>query len=518
MPIIRSAALVLFACSRMLAQSGADATASIEGSMLNALTGEPIPRAHVMLYGWVNGAMKRFGAITTAEGKFSMIGLPAGEFQMLAERVGFQPLESVDTSGQIRWIQLAPGDSKTDLEVKMIPSGAITGQVVDADGEPAENVSVKASGGRGSQATTDNRGHFRLDGLAAGRYLIWAEPPSAHRPPEIRTDGTAEAHYSRTFYPASLDARGGARVRVAAGAETTGIEIRLVRTPFVTIKGRVVGMPPRAGQRFVHLRVKTDSLPGSSIKADGSFTIWGPDPGKYELVGVWTTPAGSYQQTVPQDVVVSGSNIEGIVLHYEPPLDIAGVVEFDDDSAKPSQKGNQPPLQVALSAEGSFLSPPPPADIAGDGSFVFHQAPHLRYRVSFNWPPLYIKALRLGGTEMRGDILDLTHAGTGGVLTVVVSSAVGRISGTVTDSQEAVSGASVALVPDDAARECRFSRSLPNGTYTMEAVPPGPYRIAALTPDQSGEMECAVGFPEDVRNIESIEVRPGEKITRDLKQ
>jgi hypothetical protein len=47
-------------------------TASVEGTVTNSLTGDPVARAHVVFVGGIDGPARKYGAITTAEGKFSI--------------------------------------------------------------------------------------------------------------------------------------------------------------------------------------------------------------------------------------------------------------------------------------------------------------------------------------------------------------------------------------------------------------------------------------------------------------
>src|SRR5262245_50734560 len=65
-----------------------DKPATVEGSVTNALTGEPLLRAHVSLRGMAGATRRNIGALTDAEGKFS-VTVPAGSYSAMAERVGF---------------------------------------------------------------------------------------------------------------------------------------------------------------------------------------------------------------------------------------------------------------------------------------------------------------------------------------------------------------------------------------------------------------------------------------------
>ncbi|MEO8593667.1 MAG: carboxypeptidase-like regulatory domain-containing protein [Candidatus Solibacter sp.] len=83
-----SAILILAAAATVWAQSAEDKLAAVSGTVVDAATGAPIVRAHVTCDGYLAGKAQQFGALTNAEGKFSISALPAGSYQLGAERIG----------------------------------------------------------------------------------------------------------------------------------------------------------------------------------------------------------------------------------------------------------------------------------------------------------------------------------------------------------------------------------------------------------------------------------------------
>src|SRR5450631_3186344 len=68
--------------------------ASVEGEVRNSVSGMPIERAHLTLRRFHNGGWDKYGALTNAEGKFAIAGIPAGNYQVTLQRAGFvAPLE-----------------------------------------------------------------------------------------------------------------------------------------------------------------------------------------------------------------------------------------------------------------------------------------------------------------------------------------------------------------------------------------------------------------------------------------
>ncbi|HEY1494761.1 MAG TPA: carboxypeptidase-like regulatory domain-containing protein, partial [Candidatus Solibacter sp.] len=147
--------------------------ASVEGEVRSMLTGLPVERAHVSLRRFVNGAWDRYGAQTNADGKFSIVGIPAGNYQVALDRVGYVVPAEV-TRGQLT---LRPEEKKSNYKLKLIPVGSISGRVLDADGAPLEGLSVEAefAGKPDRSAMTDDRGQYRIGGLHPGKYRVRAK-------------------------------------------------------------------------------------------------------------------------------------------------------------------------------------------------------------------------------------------------------------------------------------------------------------------------------------------------------
>jgi hypothetical protein len=166
----------------------------------------------------------------------------------------------------------SPPGEKKDASLTLVPSGSISGRVLDATGEPMAGLPIEADGSwAGTQSVvTDDEGHYRLSGLRPGKYRVGVAPEQIPMPPEKRSDGTQEVHYSATYYPGSLTARGAARVSVKPGAETNGIDIRLVRTPIVRVSGKMIGFANPSETSLVLSRDSRQVGQDASNKPDGN--------------------------------------------------------------------------------------------------------------------------------------------------------------------------------------------------------------------------------------------------------
>ena len=367
------------------------------GTVTNSVTGAPVPRARITL----EVRNMTFMSIAGADGRFTLPGFQPGSYLVAAEKPGFVPANKAF-------------DGKSEVEIKLIPTGAISGRVVDRDGEPMEGFSVNVEPARGRPVTTDEKGAFRIGGLAPGRYRVKA---SRHETlasrPEVRSDGTVEAHYAGTWYPGVLEEKASEWITVRPGVESIGADIRLVVVPFVRVSGKVVGIPDGVrGDFFVW---QGGSSAGNSLKADGSFELWRLEPGKYVIHGQWTDPDGEPVRTAGAEIDVAGSNIDNVALRVVASSDIPGQLEFEDDQAKVMPNKESGPRRVRLSMV-TEMGGSPPAPVDDDGTFRLERIAAGKYRVWLSWDGAYVKSMRLGSTIIDGSALDLSNgSGRGSV-------------------------------------------------------------------------------------------------------
>lgn len=513
--------------------------AQASGTVTSSQSGEPIAHAKVTLR-WSGESMRESSVTTGADGKFSIGGLTAGLYSISVAKAGFLDMERQKRPP----FMLRAGDSKSDINLSLMPGGVIRGRVSDADGNPVENAEVEAlSGNRYESArsgTTDSAGRYRVGGLAPGKYRVLATPRRGlPTPPETRTDGSREDHFSPTYFGGSLTASGAAKLDVRGGADIGGTDIALVRTPIVSVSGKVTGFPPANGNFFVQLRWPGDNHQGAfaEVRRDGSFDIWQVDPGSYEVVAKMGSQ-GQELLSAPVAIEVAGKNIEKLELRMAPPVDLSGSIEYFDDAAKqgprmfasrppgqvrsaeggPDDKGVEMPLRVTLNPVGAQLANLRPARVDADGAFALQGVPPARYRVSVQWPSVYVRSIRLGPLAIDGDLLDL-RTGGGGPVVVVLSSGMANVSGVVKDASGPVNDVAVLLVAQDKnePRVVRQAQPGKDGAYTLMMAPPGKYKLVAVDVDDQAAIQ-GVGLEEYAAVAENIELHEHDNVQRDLRK
>jgi len=506
----------LILCLLLSACLKAQTPASVSGSVTNAVTGAPLPRVHVRLD--LDGEWNReYGAMTTSDGRFSVTNVEPGTYTVTTERVGFS---SSDVDELDSKIVVRSGENRNDITLKMLPSGAISGRVTNADGDPVEGAEVTAESfpgvsGGDDVSKTDAKGYFRIGGLPPGKYRVKATPENRYTPPEQRTDGTVDIQDAPTYFPGAATFRQGSRAEVAAGVEASGVEIRLNRVPIVSVSGKVEGAPLGAFNAQLLIAARDGSSHSAAgIKPDGTFRVWRLLPGKYEIRATWQAPGGMDVESVPVPFEIAGSSIPGLALRVLPPSDITGRLAFQDDAARPPR--NAPAIltfaRLGIWAGGTR------AEVSADGSFHLTQLPAGRYRLIASWSNVYIAATRAGTVETEGALLDLTNGGSG-ELSVRMSSSLGSLSGIVADGNRSTAGAHVMLEcdgesADDDPSALQFAIVGAAGRYSFDGIAPGKYKIAAVN-----EVPGRAWTPDAYEDLmESVEIHPGEHVSHDLKR
>jgi hypothetical protein len=513
--------LLLFSVAlAAFAQPPADKAGTLEGEVRNSVTGAPIERAHVGAR--INNGEQRYGTYTDAAGKFSLTGLPGGSYVINADRVGFVGAQNTFDAS----VNVQPGDKNASLKLQLTPTGAIVGHVFGADGQPMEGMLVGIEIGDQTVrvAVTDDRGMYRIGGLRPGKLRVRAKPAMAiPLPPEIRTDGTAEVHYSPTYYPSALDARSAMRVEIAPAAEVTGVDIHMVRTPIIHVSGKVTGVPQGGSGNAPYIMVQPQG-PAARVQADGRFEMWRVDPGTYTVMARVNSERRQYSSG-PIPLEIGDQDVENLQIVLVEIGDVKGQVMYEDEEAgkppapasgSPQRRTPAPPArQVMLWGAGldqSNFS----GEIKEDGSFTVSQVPPGKYRVKITAPSIYVKSMSLGSANIDGSLLDFP-GGKDAPLLVRAASAHGTLNGVVKDDKGPVAGAHVVIAEESLPREvAQVSDTKKDGTYTVSGLAPGKYLLFVV--DDVDRTELRVNLEQFDDIAEKIEINDRETVTKDLKR
>lgn len=490
--------------------------ATIKGMVTNSVTGEPVPRAHVVLNGFSGGSV--YGAMTTADGRFSMLSVPPGTYSVAATHRGYQPSANFPSAPQIT---VKTGEDSSDVAVNLVPSAVISGQVVDDKNRPLPGASVEVIGedSRGG-GLSDDQGRFRIAGLSSGRFLVKARD-NGMLPPEIRTDGTVQVNYGTTYYPSALLLESAVPVMTQAGRETAHIIIKMKPAPLVRVSGAVTGNPP--GESGVSLALASETG-SSSVSLDpmNRFTLWGLNQGRHTLFAQWNS-GNKTLRSGPTIVHVADTNIDDLVVALMPPFALSGRVAAEHTLSKADQEAWPAQGRKLLMMPAESLANPGAAmriDVDANGDFKTPTLWPGRYRFSLQGflESMYVKEVESGNLKLEDGVLDLSSGPPNQPLTVELGTDSGQISGRILDSNNKPAFARIGLLTRNSSSYSLLQQVIAfNGPYSFTGIPPGKYLLLPLQNWSIGNMspeEFAALF---AARMEEVEVGSDEKITRDLK-
>jgi hypothetical protein len=460
---------VLFSIAT-LCLCGADDPAryTIQGTVVNAVTGEPLRMAAVALQG-ARSQDNNASLNADAGGRFTISDLPAGDYNVSASKQGFAPTAPVH-------VALGPGEN--DVTIKLLPFGRITGTVVDDAGDPILNASIQLfraaiQGGRrviqpASHSTTNDLGEYHVASLPPGRYFV-----SVTAQPE--PDGTA---YARTFYGGGTDIGSASPLELPPGGSQRA-DVRMRPVQSFAVRGTIVNLPE-------HMHPYLNIARRGSVLAanEGHATQVDPATGHFEFRGVtpgdWIVTAGCFDQGAQMfgtgEVVVSDSDTEGLTVAMGKAIELTGSVNVEGANAqsanlrsvyvalRPSKDGSQPAMGASLKEDGSF-------SLAGvqPGEYV------LATRAQEPW---YVKSVRMGGREIGGGPFTVSATGGDGLIEITLATGGGEINGTVVDGTTPALEGFVLILGAGQERVLRIDGT---GKFHVGSLAPGDYTAFAFT-------------------------------------
>jgi hypothetical protein len=457
---------------------------TIRGRVVNASDSSPIQAARITLA----GPSRPDPVFTDQSGQFELAKLAAGRYTVTAEKTGFVRSRYGSKSDLDPFVQieLGAGALAVDIEVRMPKGAAISGRVVDDLGDPIVNSPISigflqivgrdrrlATVGR-PDVQTDDRGHYRIGGLAAGRYVVVALPPRI-----------SLSLYSRSYYPGVADLSSASPLVLAAGEERTDIDFMVASAKPARVTVNTKDEHGSPVSTLVTLELPGD-VPGSTVRTIGMpingmtssiepgdwIAIAYPMPGRGRSVAAFRVGEG---EDISLNIVLTqGSRVSGRLVFegFSPPPPLSSI-RLD---VRPA--GEQ-------SRAGARMIAPKPAAIAADGSFeILDVIGTLSLQLTTPVKGWTLRAARLGDRDLLDEPLTLTSGADVSNIEVILTDRLGQLTGLAGDSEGRPSpGCPIVVFPEAGPAESRWmhlSRADQRGRFTFPDLLPAIYRVSAV--------------------------------------
>lgn len=496
--------------------------AVLRARFILAETGYPLPGVTVDLSSRPPDPRWDQSARSGDDGVARFEGLGAGAYQLSARKTGY-----LSVLGFPAVITLATNQSREELTFRFHRQGVFAGTVTDPDGHPVAGASVTAwrdlwedgrrTSSRVDETTADDRGHYRLFGLAAGRYLLAASFPGAVSPPgEIELPG-------RTYYPSGTQPAEAARLPLRWGQEWTGLHLVLHPHTSHSIRGVITDAGGPCGNCLLSVyrldQGVSTSVHSGLFSPTGSFRVGGLLPGTYLLVAEKAVPGG--HAVAARTVTLGNRDLAGVPLVIGPDRTIAGRIVLHS----PPETLDRSKVRLRVFLLAGLRSDEP---VQTDPGFAFriHSLAPVTYRLRLAGLPEggYFKLLRIGSQDLPAPEIEVPEQATPGDLEVVIAFDSATLTGSVQPPESAgrghrVTSAAIALYPQENQSPYLVERRMAtdsSGNFTLTGIAPGAYTVFALPAGGSVDWDDPEVRRQFARFGRSVDLGPGKRESIEL--
>jgi carboxypeptidase family protein len=556
--------------------------------MTDAVPPQPVRRATIRLA--VQSGVGTRLAGTDDEGKFRFDALPAGSYTLSATKPGYvQTFHGSKHPGRGPGVPVALADGQqVSVTLRIVPGAVITGTITDSRGNPAPNVQVAviavSAGGTSNtpvRGSTDDRGMYRVFGLAPGDYLVSALPPDLGtgvgygrgQVPNILGVTDAEVKWARSqsatgtapmpspgktvtyaavFHPGTTDVSAAMPVSVAVGEEREGIGFALQVVPASRIAGTIIdanGQPVTVATVALYPRRRDQVSPADAFVSSGAvtlpravvsatgFSITGVAPGEYTMVarsgsgsrGAQPPPTTPVLWSVT-DLTVDGSDQSDLVLRLMPGLKLSGTIVFEHTSLAPP--ADMSAIDLSLQASGSSLgtASTPRATVASNGTFTFSGIAPWIYTITATPPGAatgarwMLKSAVLNGRDLADSAFEVKPGSDVTGLAITFTDRAAEISGRLVDpGGRPITRYSIVVFPAERAlwlpgsRRIRSARPATDGSFTVAGLPAGAYAIAAAEDVEAADLSDPAFLVQLLASAYKVTLADGEQKKQDLR-
>jgi hypothetical protein len=477
------------------AQSSGSAGYQISGIVVSRIDGHPLVRARVTVSDTSN-EQKSASVITADDGKFLFTEVPVGKYSLYGAKRGF--VSSYYDQHENFWTGIVTGKGldTENLVLKLTPSAAIAGQVLDESGDPVRQArvtlySVDHSQGleqirTASSTQTDDLGAYEFALLNAGTYFVSASarPWYAVHPQSERGkanddtsnfDRTLDVTYPLTYYADTTDADSATPIPIRGG-ERVQVDLHLGPVPGLRLTFHL----GTRGDGFSFPRIEQPAFDGSTPVEVGSVRI--VSRGVVEVSGI---PAGRYD--IQMRGPGGGKNMNGIELTQDGQVvDTSSAESLSDVKFTTRMLDGSPlPKQIVVGLNSKNRTVPVTAmavDEKHQAELTQVAAGSYQVVASGGGKQFSIAQVSAEGAEVTGHTVTIMP-GASISLSLTLCSGSAEVEGVVEHAGKPFGGAMVILVPKNPEGNgdlFRRDQSDLDGTFALHDVIPGEYALTAI--------------------------------------
>jgi hypothetical protein len=546
-PIFRVSAKIALILSAALAGSSGHAQVSpeqqkqVRGIVVNSSTREPI--GHALVY----SADRRFATLTDDQGRFQFdvpteASAPSGDAMAEIETHTMEGSNSVEgfasifphilmarkpgflstDKGRSPWdtTNVEPGK---DVTIALVPEARVVGRVALPSSNASDHIAVhlyrrhvfdgRARWELEAEVGARSSGEFRFAGLEAGNYKVFTGELIDRDPLTFNPAGPVYG-YPPSYFPDASNFQAAAEIHLAAGM-TFQADLSPVRQPYYNVKLPLANAPA-SDQVLVSVATQGKKGPGFELgynprdqRVEGSL----PN-GTYLIEAMIESQKGA---SASATIAVKGSPVEGPALTFVPngSVQIQAKLGFPRDNRNRSMDtanvaGNSSTeaTDAACLQNRDFSFQLEPADefthaempngpssvLCHDDSTTFVSVPPGRYWLKLYSPFGFASSMRAGNVDLLRQPLTV-QPGANLRVEVEVRNDGAEVSGSVEGAQAEKPAVSTAAshargflycIPlPDSPGQSRQTPVGPDGSFLLEQLPPGSYRLLVFDRPQN---------------------------------
>lgn len=329
--------------------TGKEAAKVPRGSVSGRITlkDKGVPGVAIGLRKGGDGSLPFEGFQTTAtdqDGFYRISHVAAGSYAITVCAPAFVVPDPY-SSGKQKSVLVAEDENVEGVNFELVRGGVITGRVTDADEHPVIDQQVNVYSAQLFNQTTqrmvyaiasvqtDDRGIYRVFGLAPGRYKVAVGRSDNEM--NVTYNQGRNVFYKQVFHPDASDQAKATIVEVSEGGEANNVDITVGRTmqtfsasgQLVDEKGLPVpnlrfGLQRQLGQRMEY------SNNSAAANGRGEFVVEGLVPGKYSVFLFSNQTEGRRIEPLSFDII--DHDVTGLTVRLTTGVSISGFVVLEN--------------------------------------------------------------------------------------------------------------------------------------------------------------------------------------------